>query len=76
MRSLQEVVSWQEHGKAFRVHDKKKFIDVVMPTWFSRIKYSFSSGEGGISELIAWSLHSLKSAADCLDKGTWSSSQR
>ena len=40
MKSLQSVVSWQEHGKAFRVHDKKRFIDVVMPTWFSRIKYS------------------------------------
>ena len=40
MKSLQSVVSWQAHGKAFRVHDKKGFIDVVMPTWFSRIKYS------------------------------------
>ena len=40
MKTLQEVVSWQEHGRAFRVHNKKKFINVVMPTWFSRIKYS------------------------------------
>lgn len=40
MKSIQSVVSWQAHGNAFRVHDKNKFVDFVMPTWFSRIKYS------------------------------------
>lgn len=40
MKKLQAVVSWQDHGRAFKVHDKKKFVSIVMPTWFVRIKYS------------------------------------
>jgi len=40
MKFLEEVVGWQEHGKGFRVHNKAMFIDIAMPTWFSRIKYT------------------------------------
>ena len=40
MKSLQEIVSWQPHGTAFKIHDKKKFVSIVMPIWFMRIKYT------------------------------------
>ena len=62
LKSLQEVVSWQEHGKAFRVHDKKKFIEVVMPTWFSRIKYS-----SWVRQLSSYGFQKIH--ADGVDKG-------
>ena len=37
---LQDIVSWQAGGKNFKIHDRKRFISVVMPVWFMRIKYS------------------------------------
>jgi HSF-type DNA-binding len=37
---LHKVVSWQDHGMAFMVHDKKKFIDTIMPMWFPRLKHA------------------------------------
>ena len=40
MASLQTIVGWQKQGAAFRVHDKKKFEDLIMPVWFVRLKYS------------------------------------
>ena len=40
MGSLKKIVSWQPHGKAFKIHDRKKFVSVVMPVWFMRIKYT------------------------------------
>jgi HSF-type DNA-binding len=36
---LHTVVSWQDHGMAFMIHDRKKFIDTIMPLWFPRLKY-------------------------------------
>ncbi|CAB9529609.1 Heat stress transcription factor [Seminavis robusta] len=37
---LQQIISWQEHGMAFKIHDRKKLMDLVMPVWFPRLKYS------------------------------------
>lgn len=35
---LISIVSWQQHGRAFKIHNRKKFVDEIMPIWFSRIK--------------------------------------
>ena len=40
MERLREIVSWQPHGTSFKIHDRKKFISVVMPVWFIRIQYT------------------------------------
>jgi HSF-type DNA-binding len=32
------VVSWQPHGRCFVVHDTKKFVEKVMPTYFKQSK--------------------------------------
>ena len=40
MKKLQRIVSWSDHGKAFKVHDRKKFVSIVLPTWFVRLKHS------------------------------------
>jgi HSF-type DNA-binding len=40
MQRLNEIVSWQKQGTAFRVHDKQKFEALIMPVWFIRLKYS------------------------------------
>jgi len=40
MKKLQEIVSWQDHGRAFKIHDRKQFATIVVPTFFIRIKYS------------------------------------
>ncbi|CAB9520618.1 stress transcription factor A-3 [Seminavis robusta] len=37
---LSKVVSWQPHGMAFLVHDKKKFAEIIMPKWFPRLKHA------------------------------------
>jgi hypothetical protein len=40
---FQSIVSWQPHGRAFRVHDPEKFEQSVLPTYFKTSKYkSFS----------------------------------
>ncbi|CAB9520617.1 stress transcription factor A [Seminavis robusta] len=39
-RNLREIVSWQEHGMAFQIHNRERFIDVIMPLWFPKLKYS------------------------------------
>lgn len=36
---LRQAISWRDHGMAFKVKNKKKFIDHVMPIYFSRLKY-------------------------------------
>lgn len=35
----EKFVSWQSHGRAFRVHDPLKFAAVVMPQFFSQTQY-------------------------------------
>ncbi|CAB9521583.1 stress transcription factor A [Seminavis robusta] len=37
---MQSIVSWERNGTAFKVHDKKRFISIVLPAWFPRIKHS------------------------------------
>ena len=37
---FQKIVSWQPHGYAFRVHDKKKFVKQIMPTYFRHSKFT------------------------------------
>jgi hypothetical protein len=34
----EHIVSWQPHGRAFRVHKIKKFVDIVLPNYFSQSK--------------------------------------
>ena len=34
------IVSWQPHGRAFLIHDSKKFVDVVLPMYFKHSKLS------------------------------------
>lgn len=34
-----EVISWQTHGRAFRVHDPDAFVRELMPVYFRQTKY-------------------------------------
>ena len=40
MAHLKQIISWQQHGFAFKIHDRQKFVNIVMPIWFCRLKYS------------------------------------
>lgn len=40
MAHLKSAISWQDHGMAFKIHDRKKFIELIMPQWFCRLKYT------------------------------------
>ena len=40
MKKLLEIVSWENDGRAFRVHDRKSFEALIMPVWFVRLKYN------------------------------------
>jgi hypothetical protein len=33
------IVSWENGGNAFKVHDKKRFVDEIMPKYFSTSNY-------------------------------------
>jgi hypothetical protein len=35
----QDIVSWQPHGKAFRVHQPEVFANAIMPHYFNQTKY-------------------------------------
>ena len=35
-----DVISWQEHGRAFLVHDAERFVSEVVSKYFSQTKYS------------------------------------
>jgi HSF-type DNA-binding len=37
---LHQIISWKEHGMAFKIHDRQKFMNLVMPVWFPRLKYT------------------------------------
>ncbi len=34
------IVGWQPHGRAFKVHDVKQFVDTIMPHFFKHTKYA------------------------------------
>lgn len=34
-----EIVSWVDDGKAFKVHDLKRFVEEIVPTYFKQSKY-------------------------------------
>ena len=41
--NLTSYVVWQPHGRVFRIHNRKKFIETVLPRFFGKIKMrSFS----------------------------------
>jgi HSF-type DNA-binding len=35
-----DIVSWQEHGRAFRVHDPVRFVDSIMSNYFHQTRYA------------------------------------
>jgi HSF-type DNA-binding len=35
----EDIVSWVENGRAFRVHDLDKFVDDIIPIYFKQSKY-------------------------------------
>jgi hypothetical protein len=37
--NFEDIVSWQPCGKAFKVHDTKRFAESIMPTYFNQTKY-------------------------------------
>jgi hypothetical protein len=34
-----DIVSWVDNGKAFKVHNLKRFVDEIVPTYFKQSKY-------------------------------------
>lgn len=38
--ALDSVVSWLEHGRAFKIHDPKAFVETVMPRFFNQSKFT------------------------------------
>jgi hypothetical protein len=38
-KNFEDIVSWQPCGKAFKVHDTKRFAESIMPTYFNQTKY-------------------------------------
>ncbi len=40
MESLEDVVSWMPHGRAFKIHDPKVFASTIMPKFFNQSKYT------------------------------------
>lgn len=36
---LDDVVSWQPHGRCFRVHKQKRFVKEILPLWFRQSRY-------------------------------------
>mmetsp|Transcript_11729 Transcript_11729/g.17205 ORF Transcript_11729/g.17205 Transcript_11729/m.17205 type:complete len:185 (+) Transcript_11729:79-633(+) len=37
---FEDLVSWIPHGRAFMVHHPQKFVEQVMPIWFSQTKFA------------------------------------
>ena len=37
---LHKIFSWSSDGLSFKIHHRQKFVDVIMPTFFPRIKYA------------------------------------
>ena len=40
MNRLKTVIGWNSNGESFKIYDRKKFEQLIMPVWFPRIKYS------------------------------------
>lgn len=38
--NIEHIVSWQPHGRCFRIHDIKEFVKLTNPSWFTYSKYS------------------------------------
>lgn len=38
-KSDTDIVSWVDDGRAFKVHDLKRFVDDIVPTYFKQSKY-------------------------------------
>lgn len=36
---FEEIVSWEDDGRSFRVHNTQKFVERVMGRWFKQSKY-------------------------------------
>lgn len=36
----ESIVSWQPHGKAFKIHKSKEFAEIAMPQYFNHTKYN------------------------------------
>lgn len=39
-RGYEHIVSWQSHGRAFRVNDKAQFLALVMPRYFQQTRFT------------------------------------
>jgi HSF-type DNA-binding len=39
LRGYQDIISWVDDGKAFKVHDHGRFVTTVMPLYFNQSKY-------------------------------------
>lgn len=35
---FRNIIAWQEHGRCFRIHDQKEFINVIMKMFFNQTK--------------------------------------
>lgn len=40
MKGYEDIVSWQQHGRSFHVHNVKRFVADVMPKFFRQTRYS------------------------------------
>lgn len=38
-KELERIVSWKVHGRAFSVHDRKRFLKEVLPEWFLQSRF-------------------------------------
>jgi hypothetical protein len=39
-QKFDHIVSWQPHGRCFKVHQPLRFVDEVMPKWFQHTKFA------------------------------------
>jgi len=38
--NLKSITGWCDHGMAFKICDRRRFVDAVMPIWFMRLKHA------------------------------------
>ena len=56
------IVSWQPHGRAFRIHKETEFVETIMPRYFSCKVGSFKRW------LRAWGFSTIRESRD---RGAW-----